>query len=124
MGNSIDCQEAQELGVATLGELSFHDYEAKDTIAHLGGINCIVDAMDRLLMCLFVPSCCSMFDKTTGSLLHQGKSTNKPLWYGFWLQLPNLLKNLLFLRIEAFLGWSIMLFVDWLIWWLWPERKF
>ena len=55
MRNSIDCQEAQELGVAALGELSLRDYEAKDTIARLGGINCIVDAMDR-----FLPSavCC------------------------------------------------------------------
>jgi len=29
---------------------------------------------------------------------------NKPLWYGFWLPLPNLLTNLLFLRIKAFWG--------------------
>ena len=45
-----------------------------------------------------------MFDKTTSSLLHQGKIANKPSWYGFWLWLPILLTNLLFLRIEAFWG--------------------
>jgi len=50
---------------------------------------------------------CSMFDKTTGSILRQGKSANKPLWYGFWLWLPILVTNLLFLRIKAFWGGQI-----------------
>jgi len=36
--------------------------------------------------------------------MHQGKSANKPLSYGFWLWLPNLLTNLFFLRIETFWG--------------------
>jgi len=39
--------------------------------------------------------------------------------YGFQISLQNY-----FFENQGILGWSIMLIVDWLIWWLSLERKF
>jgi hypothetical protein len=49
MHNHKDLVEAQERGVIALGELSVKDAEAKDTIALLGGVEAIVDAMNQFL---------------------------------------------------------------------------